>query len=83
LIDPGDVPEPGAELDAELARIEQRVRDQLAAVGSAASSDAVVRLSGRDAALLIGCIRELLRDRDALLEEIEALECASAGASAR
>jgi hypothetical protein len=31
-------------------------------------------VGGRDVLLLIGCVRELLRDREALLEEIEALE---------
>ena len=76
-VDPHDLPEPGAELDRRLRRIEQRVLEQLAGQGPEAPSDALVRVSSRDVLVLIACIRELLRDREALLEEIEALECAS------
>ncbi len=77
LVDPREVPEPGAELDARLTRIEQRVREQLGAFGEAEPADAVVRVSARDVLVLIACIRELLRDREALLEDIEALECSA------
>ena len=64
------LPEPGPELDASIARIEQGIREQVAS-GSQAGA---VRMELSDALLLIGCVRELLRDRDALLEEIDALE---------
>ena len=58
-----------------LRRIEQRVREQLGGPGAAA--DAPVRLSGGDVLMLLACVRELLRDREALLEDLEALEYAS------
>jgi hypothetical protein len=65
------VPEPGPELDARIARIEQGVREQLA---SGEQAGGAVQMELNDALLLIDCVRELLRDRDALLEEIDALE---------
>ncbi|HZR11086.1 MAG TPA: hypothetical protein VFA79_21025 [Myxococcales bacterium] len=65
------LPEPGPELDASIARIEQGIREQLA---SGVQPGGAVRMELNDALLLIGCVRELLRDRDALLEEIDALE---------
>ncbi|MGZ6123828.1 MAG: hypothetical protein ACXWLR_02655 [Myxococcales bacterium] len=73
ILDPEELPEPGPELEARLAGIEQRVRESLA---SASSPGVLVRM--RDALFLIACVRELLRDRDALLEEIDALECGAA-----
>ena len=73
-----DVPEPGLELDARLRRIEQRVREQLAGLGPSAPEEALVRMSSGDVLMLVACVRELLRDREAMLEEIEALECAAA-----
>ena len=71
LPDSPALPEPGPELDASIARIEQGIREQLASGGQAGGA---VRMELNDALLLIGCLRELLRDRDALLEEIDALE---------
>ena len=73
-----DVPEPGLELDARLRRIEERVREQLAGLGPEAPEEALVRMSSGDVLMLVACVRELLRDREAMLEEIEALECAAA-----
>jgi hypothetical protein len=71
-VDPGALPEPGPELDARIALIEQRVREQIASAGQPAGA---VAIDGSDVLLLIACVRELLRDREALLEEIDALEC--------
>jgi hypothetical protein len=75
-LEAGRLPEPGPDLERSLTLLEQRVRAQLAegprAEGRDASSPPPV--GGRDVLLLIGCVRELLRDREALLEEIEALE---------
>ena len=82
-LDPRDVPEPGAELDERLSRIEERVRAQFEGAAPGTPSDALVQVSSREVLLLIACIRELLRDREALLEEIEALECAAGWPQAR
>jgi hypothetical protein len=77
-LEAGGLPEPGPDLERSLMLLEQRVRAQLAEgppEGRDASS--LPPVDGRDVLLLIGCVRELLRDREALLEEIEALECAA------
>jgi hypothetical protein len=71
-LEAGGLPEPGPDLEKSLTLLEQRVRAQLAEGPPAEGS--LPPVSGRDVLLLIGCVRELLRDREALLEEIEALE---------
>ena len=62
--------EPGPELDALLRRIEERVRGR-------------ELVSGEEVLALVACMRELLRDREALLEDIEALELGAAGGARR
>ncbi|MGZ6123997.1 MAG: hypothetical protein ACXWLR_03500 [Myxococcales bacterium] len=71
--EPGSFPEPGPDLDRRLALLEQQVRERMAGTSPAGAETTLV--SGREVLLLIACVRDLLRDRDALLEEIEALEC--------
>jgi len=68
------VSETGAELEGRLRTLEQRVREQLAALDE---EEGAVRVEGAEVLHLIACVRELLRDREALLEEVEALECAA------
>jgi len=63
--------EPGPELRKKLDELEQRLASRPGSPVSAA-----------DVLLLVASIRQLLRDREALLEEIEALETA-AGAPGR
>ena len=72
VFDPAELPEPGPELEETLAGIERRLRECAARASSPGPSVPL-----RDVAFLLACVRELLRDRDALLEEIDALECAS------
>jgi hypothetical protein len=71
-LEAGGLPEPGPDLEKSLTLLEQRVRAQLAEGPPGEGS--LPPVGGRDVLLLIGCVRELLRDREALLEEIEALE---------
>ncbi|HTO96259.1 MAG TPA: hypothetical protein VMK66_04365 [Myxococcales bacterium] len=66
--DAGELPEPGPDLERRLTLLEQRV---------AQPAEGPSPVGGRDVLLLIGYIRELLRDREALLEEIEVLELAA------
>jgi hypothetical protein len=77
ILDAGELPEPGPELDARLSAIERRLRE-----GTANASSPGALLPVRDVLFLIACVRELLRDRDALLEEIDALECGADPAGA-
>ena len=76
-LEAAELPEPGPDLEKRLSLLEQRVLAQLALAPSAADPDAsaLPPVNGREILLLIRCVRELLRDREALLEEIEALEC--------
>jgi hypothetical protein len=71
---PEPLPEPGPALDARIARIERRALAGLAGDRQPGGRPSPVPIQSRDVLLLIRCLRELLRDREALLEEIEALE---------
>lgn len=73
---PEALPEPGPALDARIAAIEQRALAEVAAARQPGGAW-TTPINSRDILLLIRCVRELLRDRAALLEEIEALECAA------
>ena len=61
--------EPGPALDALLRRIERNARIEI-------DGREMPSVTAGEILALVACIRELLRDREALLEEIEALELA-------
>ena len=62
--------EPGPALEEMLRRVEERV-----GAGEPVAAEAVLAL--------VACIRELIRDREALLEDVEALELSAGGRAIR